>query len=389
MSTIFKKMLFMTALAGVVMGLIAGTATASTQNGGWTHLGGDPLVAGGINSRSDFVQLITSSKGTTAMRYAGMTPSEIRAVQLAARMGQFRSCRLKYGMHFVRMSFGINGTSVDQNVTFLDPHYRGSGAAAFCMDVRVGNEMLHVLVPRKCANISVINRTKVKPIPKAPKPKVPTPKPVPKPTPPPTGSCNAINSPGAVVCSTFYVFVTCGGAQITINGSTKEEAIANAKAYSDSHDCNTVVITTPPTPPPPIATCQDKTASNFGGPLPCVFPPPPVVSPPMASMNFVQETYASTSTNPSTSRVCGHVKANSGDVLSISFKANYGHFDNPNYSPLTANGSDQEVCATYTSPTEVGVKDQITLNELDTTTKLSASSPSNLFDIIAAPINPA
>lgn len=28
-------------------------------------------------------------------------------------------------------------------------------------------------------------------------------------------------------------------------------------------------------PPPPPTTCQDPTATNFGGPLPCTFPPPP------------------------------------------------------------------------------------------------------------------
>lgn len=30
-----------------------------------------------------------------------------------------------------------------------------------------------------------------------------------------------------------------------------------------------------PNAPPPIPTCQDPLASNFGGPLPCVYPPPP------------------------------------------------------------------------------------------------------------------
>jgi len=97
----------------------------------------------------------------------------------------------------------------------------------------------------------------------------PAPKPpAPKPTPPPAGSCNANNSPGAVVCSSFYVIVTCGGAQITINGATQQEAIQNASQYV-SQNCNS---STPPcncTPPPP-PVCPPGTT---GTPPNCVTPP--------------------------------------------------------------------------------------------------------------------
>lgn len=103
------------------------------------------------------------------------------------------------------------------------------------------------------------NFVKGKPI--KPKPKVP--KPAPQPQPPtaqPPGSCNAINSPGAVVCSTFYIIVTCGGVQIVINGSSKEEAIVKANQYV-ANNCN---VNLPPPPPPPP-----------------VIPPPPPPPPPV------------------------------------------------------------------------------------------------------------
>lgn len=82
--------------------------------------------------------------------------------------------------------------------------------------------------------------------PKKPKPKPPVTKPKPPTVQP--GSCNANNSPGAVVCSTFYVIVTCGGVQINITGSTKEEAIAKAEQYVQNN-CN---VNLPPQPPPVV-----------------------------------------------------------------------------------------------------------------------------------------
>jgi len=134
-------------------------AESATANDGWTRLGGDPLVPAGVNTRNDFVRLMTSNKGSTAMTYAGLNASERAAVVRAARTGDFRSCSLRYGMTFQRMSFGINGTSVDRNVTFRDPRYRNRPAAAWCLDVRAGSKVVHLLVPRICGNIAVINRT--------------------------------------------------------------------------------------------------------------------------------------------------------------------------------------------------------------------------------------
>lgn len=173
-----NKMLKRLCVLGLLVGaflMISSSAFAATNAGGWTRLGGDPVVPGGVNSRNDVVRLVTSSKGGTAMMYAGLSFGEQAAVVSAARRGEFRSCSLRYGSSFQKMSFGINGTSVDTNVTFLDPRYRTSPAAAWCMNVRVGNKILKILIPRKCGNFAVISRTSApKTTPKtgpAPKPK--------------------------------------------------------------------------------------------------------------------------------------------------------------------------------------------------------------------------
>lgn len=246
-----KRNLVLAAFAA--LGILFLFAFASTASASWTQLGGNPLVPGGVNTRADFVRVMTSNKGATAMSFAGLNKAERQAVISATRKGDFRSCSLKYGMKFKRMSFGINGTSVDRNVTFLDPRYRYKPASAWCMDVPLdkGGPVLHLLVPVKCGNVAIINRTPApkKPTP-APKPTVPPSPVVITPSIPTLGSCNAVNSPGSVVCSSFYVFVTCGGVQIQINGSTAAAAIASAGQYV-AGNCNPVVVYPPPVLPPP------------------------------------------------------------------------------------------------------------------------------------------
>lgn len=158
---------------------------------GWTCLGGDPLFKGGlykiahdqgISLRQAFVWAETSPKGQTAMTYAGLSSADRQLATLQIRMGNFRSCRLKYGDFFVRMSFGINGTSVDSNVTFLDPRYKsGPGAPSFCVDIPVTGTTgqivgyKHYKVPFICVNFGVMTPSNAPVIPK------PKPKPAPKP----------------------------------------------------------------------------------------------------------------------------------------------------------------------------------------------------------------
>ncbi len=157
-------------------------SNAAQTSSDWTHLGGDPLFPGGltkiahdqhISLRQALVYAVTSSRGQTAMIYAGLDAAERHAVNTAVRTGNFGSCQLKYGMSFERMSFGINGTSVDRNVTFRDSRFRNQPASAFCVNAKAEGAVVHLLIPVICVNVAVINRT-VAPTPKpkpAPRPK--------------------------------------------------------------------------------------------------------------------------------------------------------------------------------------------------------------------------
>lgn len=130
-----------------------------------------------------------------------------------------------------------------------------------------------------------------------------------------------------------------------------------------------------------------------------VTPPvtPPVVSPPTASVDIVQEINASDySVTPAithTVPTCGHVVAPIGDVLNITFKVGYGNYGLPGnltllYESVTATGSSQPFCPTYTSPTEWGIQDQVTMTVLDVTTNQHAVATSNWFDIVEPTLNP-
>jgi hypothetical protein len=451
-------------------------------------------VPGGVNSRSAFVHVITSPKGQTAMKYAGLNQAERKAVTLQVREGNFSACTMAYGETFWKMSFGINGTSVDQNVKFADSRYMG-GAPSWCVTAVVGGKSgykVSVKMPRKCGNVAVPHKPSRKlPPAKKPKQKVVTPPKqtvvctfngVPQYVQPPnttinaqgqcvvqTNNCpvsgqvhdangNCVNQSNAAeqnckaaggtynnntgLCTIIQVNGNCSNI-IVINGS------GNTVSNTQGGNCNNTTTT-----PSPTFTCTGLSLSvsnlsatatigvattggaafksatiswgdnqsttdgltqshtyaaggTFGVSAVVTFSlpnsttatancsasvtlstPPPAVSPPTVTVNFVQEIDASDGSITYTARVCGSVKAVNGDSLSVSFKANYGKFDNSNLPTMTANGTDQQVCNTYTSPTEAGVKDQITINVLDSTTKLSASNVSNLFDIVKAVPSP-
>ncbi|OVE78498.1 hypothetical protein BVY00_02585 [bacterium G20] len=235
-----KKMLAMTLLVGVMGLTIASNTLAAPSKvtaNGWTRLGGNPLVPGGVNSRNDFVRLVTSQKGATAMMYAGLSQAEINAVVNAARTGQFRYCKMSYGMRFERMSFGINGTSVDRDVMFLDPRYRTQAANAWCVDapMEMGKNLssvVSVLVPWKCGNIAVIGRASYK-VPPVPRP-VPVPKPVPpakpapkpQPAPAPKKPCNCAPAPKPATKPFVMVSKT-----LTINGVSTNEVPFGLREY--------------------------------------------------------------------------------------------------------------------------------------------------------------
>jgi hypothetical protein len=134
----------------------------------WTHLGGDPLFPGGligisqrqhISLRQAFVYALTSSRGQTAMAYAGVKKAERKALNHAARTGNFQSCTMTYGELFPGMAYGIHGTSVDRNVIFADPNYR-NGAPAFCASATVHGYTVTIKLPEKCANVGLKSRVK-------------------------------------------------------------------------------------------------------------------------------------------------------------------------------------------------------------------------------------
>jgi hypothetical protein len=136
-------------------------AVAHEASSQWTHLGSDPLVPGGIHSGHDFVRLVTSSKGHAAMQLEGLNKKEIAAVDSAARHGEETQCTLRYGQTFDAMVFGINGASIDRNVTFLDSNYK-NGAPAWCLKAVLkhgkSKETINMMAPDKCANLTLVNR---------------------------------------------------------------------------------------------------------------------------------------------------------------------------------------------------------------------------------------
>lgn len=147
----------------------------------WSHLGGDdPLVRGGLKNTHDFVQLVTSKKGHTALRLQGLNTTEIKAADKAARKGQTADCTMHVGDKFASMVFGINGASIDRNVTFSDQRFARNGAPAKCLTVTIRDkdgraiEKLTLEAPMKCANLSVKNLVELHPVkPKAPVAKKP------------------------------------------------------------------------------------------------------------------------------------------------------------------------------------------------------------------------
>jgi hypothetical protein len=165
-----------------------------------------------------------------------------------------------------------------------------------------------------------------------------------------------------------------------------------AKAVARLHlDCNmpTKTITQPGTTTTrtvttPGTTTQITTTTTTS-------PPPPK---PVVEVNTVQEITASDySVNPADirhPRLCGSVKTQPGDVLKVSFSGHEGTFDNPNLPDMTADGTKQQVCNTYTSGTDVGQGiDWITISVVDVTAKTSNSADSNHFDVVKADSNPS
>ena len=255
---------FLTELALVASGLIGGgegvlssaasaAPVAHEASGGWTVYGGDPLFPGGVHSRSQFVADITSTKGQATMKYMGLDSKEIGAIDTAAREGKETLRHFAFGTKFKKMGFGINGASVDTNVSFEDPRYP-NGFDAYDLKVQLKTtkivdknvhgketevkktttEQLEIDMATVCGNIALLNEkfsSKATPIQKKAH-AIPAPKSTPAPAPSPAAAapncsgdtantstgvggqggdcsvnkpvtiCSPVNSPNSVVCST-------------------------------------------------------------------------------------------------------------------------------------------------------------------------------------------
>lgn len=231
----------------IVLAAVVGTfmALAPSANASWTHLGGDPLFPGGIKgsgqtARNDFVRKMNTNRAAKAMKRAGLSAAERKAVRNAVNKGRFKQCTLNYGDTFQKMSFGAGTIFVDRNVTFADPNYKDSGSPAFCLTVKVKKKggkvtTIKIKVPFVCVNFAVISKKTTK-SPSKNKGCNCT-----LPPPPPPGGCTVVvngdNSGNA----------GCGNVQIcTANGNIGG---------------NQTVCVTPPPPPPP--TCEETGTCNL------------------------------------------------------------------------------------------------------------------------------
>ena len=147
---------------------------------GWTVLGGDPLINGGVHSISQAEGLIDSNLGHQVLQREGLSSSEIQAVQTDARKNQVRGCTMNFGEKFIAMVFGPGGNEIDYNVAFADPRFK-NGAPAYCVDAKIVNttksekfiknqagavteevinidqkiDQIDILIPQKCGNIAL------------------------------------------------------------------------------------------------------------------------------------------------------------------------------------------------------------------------------------------
>ncbi len=432
---------FLLVLASVVGAILMLSNSAFASNG-WTRLGGDPVTPGGLaafdhgNARHGYVKLITSRKGATAMKYAGLSKSARKKFVLATREGNFRQCVLRYGDHFIRMSFGINGTSVDRNVTFRDPRYKRHGAPAFCSRVviNVKTTVKHGLtklvktvtnsdgskteffdrvdtittktcfietkVPFKCGNFAVVRHkciTKVTHVHHQTTKTIPPPSPPPPPqTPPPSKPPITI---GKVCEDDTGVQETCptGGTftfQVTTGGTTTTVPLdSNPQSAGTCKVGDSVIITENPKNGWEILSDNPETFTCESSGVQAEFknrqtPPPP---PPSCHFDTIQEVDTSdfSTGNISTAPVKLHCLAPAGNTLQITMHVNYGTLSVTNSFTVIATGSDQVIEVTYTAPTEP-VTDTVSAHVVDLTTgEVQSPDPSTPIDVVQPPPNPS
>lgn len=164
------------------------------------------------------------------------------------------------------------------------------------------------------------------------------------------------------------------------NGGTETCVGQNNCSPHEEETCvNNSCNETPPPPkeecgctPPPPPVCEDHSATNYKGPLPCKYPPPPVA--PKVELEELNDFEANEQTV-----ICARVTAPSGDSLTVTFYGGTSSFANHGEGKLRA-GSSNEWCDTLTVSSEPGTA-HLKVVVMDNTTHLSAE------DAKSAPIN--
>lgn len=318
-------------IAGVGVAETASVAVANTSNlearaaaSDWVHLGGDPLQRN-VNTRNKLVHLITSKKGGTAMKFAGLNTAQRKDVKLQVRQGNFRQCHMKFGEKFAKMSFGINGTSVDSDVTFKDPHFRHKSANAWCINF----DGMQMKVPFACGNIALKNLIK-------------------------HGVNTPVKKPGE--CNGDTTNNTVGSTGTAQGGNCSVNTVVDICTANKSPNA---IVCSPQTPQPPVTP-----------------PPPPVVRvnhPPTITINNPPQ---HTFTNGQIEN-CVTTFDPDGDSLLTKAAAGQGTVSAPRQDPTNPNIT----CVTYTAPGFAG-SDQITWTTQDN--KDANGNPDNVVDATAS-----
>jgi hypothetical protein len=305
------------------------------------------------------------------------------------------------------------------------------------MDVRVGNRTVHILVPAKCGNVAVKNRTR-SPL---PKPKIKKPKKT------KTGkivcgpnfklvggncvqqaanaeqNCKAVggsynNQNG--LCTIVQVVGNCSNI-VVVNGS------GNVVSANQGGNCNNNPPSAPPsppsppspppppppvTPPPPTDVCpnlpgiQTSVPAGYvkdsngnciipppptcppgqtGTPPDCKVPPPPAQPPALSNLTQPQEVFSDGETYPNINVTAS---AMNGHSITVSCGAQYGSMTGS--QTITSGGVDT-LSFTYTAPNTpdaAGRTENISCTVHDNTTGLNGNTVSVSFPIMKPPANP-
>jgi hypothetical protein len=127
---------------------------------------------------------------------------------------------------------------------------------------------------------------------------------------------------------------------------------------------------------------------NGGGCSTCSTPAP--APKPVFALNTIEEIDASSGTFSSTRPMCGTVTGKAGDVVTVTFRADYGSFANNQATVSIPSTGSITACATYTAPTHGDVTDHVFGRPYDQTTSTQGDEvSSNGFAVKTPKPNPS